>query len=122
MHNYLELKIWQQSRKVAKEVYSLTGFFPQSQIYVLANQMQRAAISISSNIAEGAGRNTDKEFIRFLDIANGSAFELESQLFLCLDLGFSIKEKVNPLIAELKEIQKMIYKFKQSLESKSNPS
>jgi four helix bundle protein len=122
MHNYLELKIWQQSRKVVKEVYSLTGFFPQSQIYGLSSQMQQAAISISSNIAEGSGRSTDKEFLRFLDIANGSAFELESQLFLCLDLGFSKKEEVNPLIAELKEIQKMIYKFKQSLESKSNPS
>ena len=88
-------------------------------MYGLANQMQRAAVSIPSNIAEGAGRNSDKEFERFLDIANGPAFELETQLFLSLDLENVNSEIINPVISELKEIQKMIYKFRQILESKS---
>ena len=97
----------------------ITESFPKCQQYGLVNQMQRAAVSIPSNIAEGAGRNSDKEFIRFLDIANGSAFELETQLFLSLDLGYTVAEDISRIISELKEIQKMIYKFRVSLESKS---
>ena len=117
MHNYLELKIWQRSRELVKLIYQLTESFPDSQKYGLTNQMQRAAISISSNIAEGAGRNSSKEFVRFLDIANGSAFELETQLFLCADLGYTKISQVENIISELKEIQKMIFKFRESLDS-----
>jgi four helix bundle protein len=119
MHNYLELKIWQQSRSLVKQIYLITESFPKSQQYGLANQMQRSAVSIPSNIAEGSGRSSDKEFLRFLNIANGSAFELETQLFLTMDLGYATSEVINQMISELKEIQKMIYKFRLSLESKS---
>jgi four helix bundle protein len=119
MHNYLELKIWQQSRDLVKQIYQITESFPKSQLYGLANQIQRSSVSIPSNIAEGAGRNSDREFVHFLDIANGSAFELETQLFLTMDLGLATPEVINQIIAELKEIQKMIYKFRLSLESKS---
>ena len=117
MHNYLELKIWQRSRELVKLIYQLTGSFPDSQKYGLISQMQRAAISIPSNIAEGAGRNTSKDFARFLDIANGSAFELETQLFLSNDLGYADTNQVENIISELKEIQKMIFKFRVSLDS-----
>ena len=117
MHNYLELKIWQRSRELVKLIYQLTGSFPDSQKYGLISQMQRAAISIPSNIAEGAGRNTSKDFARFLDIANGSAFELETQLFLSNDLGYADTNQVKNIISELKEIQKMIFKFRVSLDS-----
>jgi four helix bundle protein len=117
MHNYLELKIWQRSRKMVKSVYLLTDLFPKSQKYSLTNQMQRAAISIPSNIAEGAGRNTSKDFMRFLDIANGSAFELETQLFLSIDLEYVMIDQVEAIISELKEIQKMIFKFRSSLDT-----
>ena len=116
MHNYLELKIWQRSREVVKSVYQLTDTFPKNQQYSLTNQMQRAAISIPSNIAEGAGRNTAKEFMQFLDIANGSAFELETQLFLCIDLKFGKNDEIDTIISEIKEIQKMIFKFRSSLQ------
>ena len=108
-----------QSRKLVREIYRITDSFPQNQVYGLASQMQRSVISIPSNIAEGAERNTEKEFIRFLDIANGSAFELETQLYLCVDLGFTAKDITEPCITELKEVQKMIYKFRQNLATKS---
>lgn len=88
MHNNLELKIWQRSRILVKEVYQLTELFPKNQQYGLTSQIQRAAVSIPSNIAEGAGRTSQKKFMRFLNIANGSAFELETQLFLGSDLGY----------------------------------
>ncbi len=117
MHNYLELKIWQRSRELVKSIYQLTESFPDSQKYGLINQMQRAAISIPSNIAEGAGRNSSKDFMRFLDIAYGSAFELETQLFLSNDLGYTNIRQVENIISELKEIQKMIFKFRESLDS-----
>ena len=117
MHNYLELKIWQRSRALVKKVFHLTESFPGSQQYGLTIQIQRAAVSIPSNIAEGAGRNSSKEFIRFLDIANGSAFELETQLLLSCDLGFVKEEQIENIISDLKEIQKMIFKFRSSLKS-----
>lgn len=117
MHNYLELKIWQRSRALVKVIYQLTESFPGDQQYGLTSQIQRAAISIPSNIAEGAGRDSSKEFMRFLDIANGSAFELETQLFLSSDLGYANVVQVKNIILELKEIQKMIFKFRSSLES-----
>jgi len=117
MHNYLELKIWQRSRKLVKLIFQLTEAFPNNQQFGLISQMQRAAISIPSNIAEGAGRNSSKEFVRFLDIATGSAFELETQLFLSSDLGYVNIEKVEAITSELKEIQKMIFKFRSSLQS-----
>ncbi|MFC0875468.1 four helix bundle protein [Saccharicrinis sp. FJH2] len=115
MHNYLELKIWQQARSLVKSIYTLTESIDQNQQYVLISQMQRAVLSIPSNIAEGAGRHTNKEFVRFLSIANGSAFELETQLFLCIDLGYVSEENINPIIKDLKEIQKMIYRLSESL-------
>ena len=117
MHNYLELKTWQRSRALVKVIYQLTESFPGNQQYGLTRQIQRAAISIPSNIAEGAGRNSSKEFMRFLDIANGSAFELETELFLSSDLGYAKVDQVENIILELKEIQKMIFKFRSSLES-----
>ena len=119
MHNYLELKVWQQSRILVKQVYLITESFPKSQQFGLTNQMQRAAVSIASNIAEGAGRSSNKEFQYFLDIANGSAFELETQLFLSMDLNYVKSDVVAKVISDLKDIQRMIFKFRQSLKEKS---
>ncbi len=115
MHNYLDLKIWQRSRELVRLIYQLTEAFPKNQQFSLVNQMQRAAVSIPSNIAEGAGRSSDKELVHFLDIANGSAFELETQIFLSFDLGYLRREELDVVILELKEIQKMIYKFRNNL-------
>ncbi len=115
MHNYLELKVWQKSRALVKLIYQSTVNFPQAERYGLNSQIKRSAISISSNIAEGAGRGSNKDFSRFLDMANGSSFELESQIILAIDLQFLTEEIGNIIISDIKEIQKMINGFKASL-------
>lgn len=119
MHNFRELKIWQNSRDFVTEVYSFTVNFPDKEKYVLVSQINRSAISISSNIAEGSGRNASKDVQRFLDIAIGSAFELESQLIIANDPGYIFSEQLSSLTLKLQEIQKMISGFRHHLE-KSN--
>ncbi len=115
MHNYKELKIWQKGRLIVKEIYSITNLFPKEEQFGLISQMRRAVISIPSNIAEGAGRGSNKEFSRFLDISNGSAFELEAQLFLSYDLKYISKKIFYDKLEKVQEIQKMIYHFKNSI-------
>jgi four helix bundle protein len=115
MHNFKELKIWISGRSFVKDTYKITKGFPSEEQFVLTSQMRRAAISIPSNISEGAGRNTDKEFSRFLDIANGSAFELETQLYLSFDLEYISEEVLDSYLEKIQKIQKMIYSFKASL-------
>ena len=88
MHQFKELKVWNNTRLLVKEIYIYTESFPKEEVFGLTNQIRRSAISISSNIAEGCGRESSIEFARFLDLANGSAFELESQLILANDLNF----------------------------------
>jgi len=115
MHNYKELKVWQKTRLLVKEIYLLTEKFPSNEKYSLASQMQRAAISVPANIAEGAGRSTNKDFLRFLDIALGSAFELETEIILAFDIGYIDEECFNKVCEQVQEIQKMIVVFKQKL-------
>jgi four helix bundle protein len=116
MHNFRELKIWQKSRDFVKEVYSFTAEFPDKEKYVLVSQINRSAISISSNIAEGSGRNGTQDFQRFLDIAIGSAFELESQLVIANDLDYINNESLAKLTSKVQEIQKMIRGFRHHIE------
>ena len=80
--------VWQNSLKLVKQIYNLTGKFPLEEKFGLANQIQRAAVSIPSNIAEGYGRNSNKEMIRFLSIAKGSLYEVETQLYIAIDLKY----------------------------------
>ena len=79
MHNFKELKVWQNARVLVKEIYLSTGNFPTEEKYGITSQIRRSAISIPSNIAEGCGRRTDKDFSHFLNIALGSAYELQTQ-------------------------------------------
>jgi four helix bundle protein len=118
MRNFRELNIWQRSFELVEKVYQLTEDFPSSEKFGLIAQIRRCAVSVPSNIAEGCGRNSDKELIRFLDIALGSAFELETQLLLCQSLQFGEREVINGLIEELHQIQKMINGFMKTLKSK----
>ncbi len=111
MHNYHELKIWQEGRNLVKKVYSASANFPQEEIYGLTSQIRRAAISIPSNIAEGTGRTSDKEFKKFLDYAIGSLFELETQMILANDLNFLPAEDFETIHQDIKSLIRMIVKF-----------
>ena len=86
MHNYKELNIWKRAMKLAVDVYCISATFPSDERFGLTSQIRRAAVSIASNIAEGAGRNTNGEFIQFLGIANGSSFELTTQILIAAEL------------------------------------
>lgn len=119
MHQFKELKVWQKGRVLVKEIYQVTHKFPKDELFGTTSQMRRAAVSIPANIAEGCGRNSDKELSRFLDIANGSAFELETLVILCLDLEYFTQTEFEEFDTALNEIQKMIFGLKQSLQ-KSN--
>lgn len=109
MHQFKELKVWNNSRLLVKEIYIHTESFPKEEVFGLTNQIRRSAISISSNIAEGCGRESSIEFARFLDLANGSAFELESQLILANDLSFLSDTDFLELNIRVTEIQKMLH-------------
>lgn len=112
MYNYKELKVWELGMEVVFDVYTLSKDFSTDEKFGITSQIKRSAVSIPSNIAEGAGRNTKKEFSRFLDISNGSNYELETQLLLINKL-FNIE--VEYLINKLQSIQKMTYALKKSL-------
>ncbi|MBK3515933.1 four helix bundle protein [Carboxylicivirga marina] len=110
-HNFKELQIWQKGRALVKDIYQLTSKFPKSELYGLVSQMRRASISIPSNIAEGSGRKTSKEFSRFLEIAYSSALELETQLYLSFDLTFISESTLDEYLNKIDEVQKMISSF-----------
>lgn len=114
-HRLQDLIIWKKSMVLVKEIYLLTEKLPSEEKFGLTPQIRRCAVSIPSNIAEGAGRNNMKEFNHFLGIASGSCYELETQLILLIDLSFINDDNVTPLLNNLNEIQKMIYKFKINL-------
>ncbi|WP_127844166.1 four helix bundle protein [Psychroflexus aestuariivivens] len=116
MHNYKELKIWQKSIDLVENVFQLIADFPNSEKYGLVDQIKRSAISVPSNIAEGAGRNSNKDFGRFLSISKGSLNELNTQLIISNRLNFISNDKLNKLEKDINEIHKMIYKFNQGLE------
>lgn len=115
MRQYKNLKIWERSVDLALLVYKITSDFPKSEIYGLTSQLRRCSVSISSNIAEGAARSSDKEFQRFLDIAYGSCYELQSQLFIAFKLNLLNKSQFKEMNTEMDEIQKMIFTFSKTL-------
>ncbi|MFF5383577.1 four helix bundle protein [Pedobacter suwonensis] len=120
MNNLKELKIWNKAINLAVDVYKATSTFPTDERFGLTSQSRRAAISIPSNIAEGAGRNSVKEFNNFLGIANGSSYELQTQLVIANKLAILESEILNPLLDQIDELQKMTYGFQQMLNKKIN--
>jgi len=103
-----KLKVWQNSMSLVKEIYTLSKGFPKQEIYGLASQMQRSAVSIPSNIAEGAARKSKAEFMQFLNIAQGSLSELETQLEIAFMLNYISEAQQNEMIAEITPIFKML--------------
>jgi len=116
MHSVENLKIWKKSMELVKTVYLLVIALPSDEKFGLTSQIKRCAVSIPSNIAEGAGRNSKKEFKHFLSIANGSTYELQTQLLLTTTLQLITKENVQPSIDVCIEIQKMNYALQKSLD------
>jgi len=120
MNKLNELKIWNKAIDLTVDVYKATASFPSDERFGLTSQSRRAAVSIPSNIAEGAGRNSFKEFNNFLGIANGSSYELQTQLVIANKLEMLDIELLNPLLMQIDELQKMTYGFQQMLEKKIN--
>lgn len=114
-HKFKELQIWKRSRLFCSKIYDITSKFPDSEKFGLTNQLRRASVSIPSNIAEGSSRKSNKDFLRFLQIAIGSAYEIETQLLISADLKFILDEELKSSLSELDEIIKMISKFKSTL-------
>lgn len=108
---YKELDVWIEARKLVKEVYSATENFPKSEQIGLTSQIRRSVISIPSNIAEGVGRSTSKDTLRFLYIARGSVYELETQVYLSEDLGYVSEITMKTLIDQLTVNKKLLNGF-----------
>ena len=115
MHRYKELHVWQKAVDLAVEVYRITEKLPAEEKYGLISQINKSAVSIPSNIAEGAGRNGKKEFDNFLGIALGSSFELDTQIFISNRLDYINDRDFQHLENELEYLQNMIVKLKKSL-------
>jgi four helix bundle protein len=115
MRDFRELKVWHKAHALTLDVYRVTQSFPRHELYGLTSQIRRAAVSIGANIAEGAGKNSSAEFGRFLQIALGSASELEYHLLLSRDLGYLIPEIYALLSQQTIETKKMLSGFGQYL-------
>jgi len=115
MKKFKKLKVWQQGFQIAINTYKLTKDFPSDEKYGLTSQVNRASISISSNIAEGSSRRSEKDYHRFLEIALGSCFELERQLLIASKLKFDVKGKIDDLLQQIDEEQKMLMAFMNKL-------
>lgn len=120
LKSYKELIVWKKSIQLVKEVFLLTKKFPQSEVYGLSSQMRRAAVSIPSNIAEGYGRKSQKEYAQFYSIAYGSALELETQLIISLELEIGKKEEIVHAQLLLEKVLKMLNVMVSRLSSTSS--
>ncbi len=110
-HNFRKLSIWKEGIDIAKETYANTKIFPKSEVYGLSSQMQRASVSIPSNIAEGTARKSNKHFVQYLETALGSAYEWETQLIIAYEIGYISEKTFNHLETKINKIQSMISKF-----------
>ena len=116
MHNYKNLHIWQEGITLARRIYEVTSHFPANEKFGIVSQMTRAAVSIPSNIAEGAGRNSNKDFVHFLSIAIGSIFELHTQITICEQIGYVTAEEAKELDEQTFTLQQQIYSYRQRIE------
>ena len=110
-----DLNVWKKARDLAAQVYSLTAKFPKEELYGLTSQIRRSAVSIPSNIAEGAARHSRKEFIQFLHIASGSVAELETQFLLAIQIGLLSDDHI---ISHVEELRKLLLVLLRSLKKK----
>jgi four helix bundle protein len=115
MHDYKKLEVWKESVNLVTEIYLLTNNFPDKEKFGLSNQINRSAVSIPSNIAEGAGRLSKNEFIQFLGYAIASSYELETQMLIAYNLKFISIEQENNIMEKLSMIQRKLHSLIKSL-------
>ena len=120
MHNFEKLIIWQKAMDIAVDVYEISALLPIDERFNLIHQIKKCAVSIPSNIAEGSGRNHNKEFIQFLGIANGSTFELITQLILAKRLKLIEESIIQPIINQLVEVSNMSFSLQKTLNTNIN--
>lgn len=118
MHNYKNLKVWQISMELAEELYRLSAELPSEERFGLISQMRRCVVSIASNIAEGTGRGSDKDFARFMNIALGSAFELETQVLLSIRLDY-LNQSQQEVLNKVSQVQKMLHSLIRKFQDKA---
>jgi four helix bundle protein len=118
IRTYRDLLIWQKSMILVMEVYKTTQNFPKDEIYGLIGQMRRCAVSIPSNIAEGYGRNSSNDYVRFLRMAMGSLYELQTQFDISSNLGYITKNHYGKLFESSREIERMLSSLMKRLENK----
>lgn len=106
--SFQNMIVWQRAMELVDAVYVLARKLPKEELFSLSDQMRRAAVSIPSNIAEGRGRQTDKEFKQFLSIAKGSVFELETQILICIRQNYFSEEQAKPTLSLCNEVGKML--------------
>ncbi len=113
--SYKDLLVWQKGIRLVKEIYQITGNFPDSEKYGLVAQMRRAAVSVPSNIAEGQARHTTGEFVQFVSHAEGSVAELETQIIISLELGYCHEANARGSLATVRELRKMLNALRRKL-------
>ena len=118
LRNYKDLKVWQKSYQLCLFIYKVTKEFPNDERYCLTSQIRRASVSVPNNIAEGYGRKSTPEYVRFLYIAYGSTCELETQILLAGDLGYIEHEQLNKIQKDIEEGERMLKALIKSLENK----
>ena len=117
MRNFRQLDVWQQAHSLTLDVYRMTSNLPSTERYGLVSQLQRASASIGANLAEGCGRDTDADFCRFVQIACGSACEVEYHLLLAHDLGLIEKSTYDAMNSKANEVKRMLHGLTQYLQS-----
>ncbi len=118
VNSYKDLLVWQQAIDLTVNIYALTSSFPKSELFGLSSQIQRAAVSVPSNIAEGHARDSTKEYLRFISIALGSLAEVETQLVIANKLQFLNNEMMGELLGKTGEIGRMLRGLQKSLKAK----
>jgi len=117
VESYRDLKVWQRGMKLVEQVYTLTEPFPASEKYELTSQLRRAAVSVPSNIAEGWGHSSQKQYIHFLELARSSLFEIETQIRIANRLGYVNADERDQLLSETDAQSKMLLSLMRSLRS-----
>ncbi|KAF0153130.1 MAG: S23 ribosomal protein [Ignavibacteria bacterium] len=115
MRDFTKLKIWERSHQLVLKIYEVTKELPKEELYGLTSQLRRASVSIPTNIAEGCGKFTSKDFSRYLTIAIGSLSEVQYLLYLIRELKFISEEIISPLEIEANDLKKMIYSYQSKL-------